>query len=116
MSTCLLLRGYLCIGRSALERSFLNENNIKIREKILINIQLHLETLKDWFEHYFLTTQVLDDFIWVPILNSAEYEVLMGLISHSKLKISFQNQGLPEFWLNLHDEYKILSEKAGSRH
>ena len=107
-----------------LTKSFWNENNIKIEEKLQKNIQALLEALKDSFEHYFPAAQekVLDDFKWVlnvfsvnkkpPSLNSAEYEVLIDLTSHSELKIAFQNQSLPEFWLYLQDEYKILSEKA----
>ena len=47
-----------------------------------------------------------------PSLNSAEYEVLIDLTSHSELKISFQDQGITDFWLNLQDEFKILSDKA----
>ena len=80
--------------------------------------------MKDSFEHYFPTAQekVLDDFQWVlnvfsvnkkpPSLNSAEYEVLVDLTSHCELKIAFQKQSMPEFWLHLQDEFKILSEKA----
>ena len=32
--------------------------------------------------------------------------------SHSELKISFQDQGITDFWLNLQDAFKILSDKA----
>lgn len=45
-------------------------------------------------------------------LNLAEYKVLIDSTSHSELKILFQNQGIIYFWLNLQDEFKILSEKA----
>ena len=50
-----------------LTKSFLNENNIKIQEKLQKYIQAHLEALNDSFEHYFPTAQekVLDDFQWV---------------------------------------------------
>jgi len=96
-----------------LTKSFLNENNIKIQGKLQKNIPAHLEALKDSFEHYFPAAQEegLHEFKWVldvfrvnkkpPSLNSAEYEVLIDLTSHSELKIAFQNQSLPEFWLHL---------------
>ena len=92
--------------------------------KLQKNIQAHLEALKDSFEHYFPTAQekVLDDLKWPlnvfsvnkkpPSLNSAQYEVLIHLTSHSELKIAFQNQSVTEFWLHLQDEFKILSGKA----
>ena len=82
-------------------KSFLNENNIKIQEKIQENIQADLIALKNSFEHYFPTARekVLDDFQWVlnvfsmnkkpPTFNSAEYEVLIDLTSHSKVYRSF---------------------------
>ena len=87
-----------------LTKSFWNENNIKIEEKLQKNIQALLEALKDSFEHYFPAAQekVLDDFKWVlnvfnvnkkpPSLNSAQYEVLIDLTSHRKLKIAFQTK------------------------
>ena len=45
-----------------LTKSFLNENNIKIQEKVQKNMQAHLEALKDSFEHYFPTAQDLMTF------------------------------------------------------
>lgn len=87
-------------------------------------IKVASKALKGSFEHYFPTDQkkVLDDIIWVlnvfrvkkkpPSSNSAEFEVIIDSTSHGELKIPFQNQSLLEFWLNLYDEYKILSEKA----
>ena len=119
---CLLLRGNLCIGWSAWKRkisiaSLLQKaswmkitSRFKKKYKKYSGASRNFERLV-W--HYFPTAQekVLDDFQWVlnmfsvnkkpACLNSAEYAVLKDLASRSELKIAFQNQSLPEFWLCL---------------
>ncbi|KAJ8889835.1 hypothetical protein PR048_009339 [Dryococelus australis] len=108
----------------ALTKSFLDQNNIKIQEKKHNTIRTHLKALKDSFEYYFLSSQekVIDDFGYIqnvfsvnkrpPSLNSAKYEVFKDFTSCSELKMAFQNQSLPDFWLHLQDEFKILYEQA----
>lgn len=84
-----------------LRKSFLNENKIKIQEKMQKIFQLHFKGLIHSFENYYPTAQELDDFMCVEnvysvnqkpfCLNLAEYEVLINLTTHSELKISIQN-------------------------
>lgn len=107
-----------------LTNSFLNENELQLSESLYKCIQVHLEALTDSFEQYFPTEQeeIFDAFKWVldvfnvkkkPVtLNSAKYEVIIDLTVDRELKIAFENQSVPEFWLHLKDTFLILSENT----
>jgi len=85
---------------------------------VLNDFHIHLLSLLDSFNCYFpeeLHEKIKEKF-WVvnpACLTSQQYECLNGLTSDSAIKEKFvTKKSLSEFWCQLKDEFKVLSDKA----
>ncbi|KAL4108255.1 hypothetical protein QTP88_018486 [Uroleucon formosanum] len=103
-------------------QTFITENNIKVADDIISHISLHLISLKDNFNFYFLeemkkyeqNSWVVNPFqksISTGISTKADEE-LIDLSENSSLKLQFSRNNVIQFWLSSQQIFPILSTEA----
>lgn len=103
-------------------QTFITENDIKVADDIISHISLHLISLKDNFNFYFLeemkkyeqNSWVVNPFqksISTGISTKADEE-LIDLSENSSLKLQFSRNNVIQFWLSSQQIFPILSTEA----
>jgi len=103
-------------------QTFITENNIKVPIDIISQITLHLISLKDNFNFYFLeemekyqknirVVNPFQDAILTEISTKADEE-LIDISEDTSLKLKFSRNHLIKFWLSAQQKCSTLSTEA----
>lgn len=103
-------------------QTFITENNIKVPDDIISQIILHLISLKDNFNFYFLeemekcqknkwVVNPFQDAVLTGISTKADEE-LIDISEDTSLKLKFRRNNLIEFWLSAQQKCPTLSTEA----